>query len=341
MATSQDFGSTHNRVASLDTRLRVLPNWIFTGQAMTSDTRLKDGTRLSGPAYYGEFAHSGLHFVSRTTYTDRNPEFRSDLGFINRVDIREAAHTFGYVWRPEGRTIVSFGPKLKGMINYDRQGRLQDWSVNPEFEIELPRFTKIGVERWEGFELFADRGFRKHHNEVTFASDWKRWLALTAEYERGTAVNYYPAAGIRSFLANSTAATAGFTLRPNARLRLDESYIYSGLGTGTQSIFNNHIVRSKVNYQFNKAASLRAIVDYNSVLPNAALVALDREKHIGTDVLMTYMVNPGTALYVGYTDLFDNWRLDPTVSPALKRTAFPDMNTGRQVFVKLSYLFRF
>ena len=44
---------------------------------------------------------------------------------------------------------------------------------------------------------------------------------------------------------------------------------------------------------------------------------------------------------MGYTDLFDNLRLDPMVSPVLKRTAFPDLNTGRQVFVKLSYLFRF
>jgi hypothetical protein len=53
------------------------------------------------------------------------------------------------------------------------------------------------------------------------------------------------------------------------------------------------------------------------------------------------MLNPGTALHFGYTDLYDNLRLDPSVNPALRRTSFPDLNTGRQVFVKLSYLFRF
>ena len=341
MVTSQDFGPTHNRVASFDTRLRVLPNWILTGQAMTSSTRLRDGTRLSGPAYYSEFAHSGLHFVSSTTYTDRSPQFRADLGFINRVDMREAAHTVGYIWRPEGKAIVSFGPRVKGSINYDRLGRLQDWSVSPEFDLELPRFTTIKLNQWEGFELFADQGFRKRHTEITFASDWQRWLALTGEFQRGTAVNYYPAAGLRPSIANSTGAQAGFTLRPNAHWKLDETYLYSELATPSDGIFNNHIIRSKANYQFNKAASLRAILDYNAVLPNAALVNLDREKHVGADVLLTYMLNPGTALYVGYTDLFDNLRLDPMVSPVLKRTAFPDLNTGRQVFVKLSYLFRF
>ena len=49
MATSTDFGPSHNRVLSADTRLQLLPNWILTGQAMTSDTRLPDGRHLNGP----------------------------------------------------------------------------------------------------------------------------------------------------------------------------------------------------------------------------------------------------------------------------------------------------
>ena len=108
-----------------------------------------------------------------------------------------------------------------------------------------------------------------------------------------------------------------------------------------RSVFDNHIARSKVNYQFTRAASLRFILDYNSVLPNPSLIQFDNSKHVGVDALFTYMLNPGTALHAGYTDLYDNWRLDPSISPVLKRTAFPDLNTGRQFFVKLSYLFRF
>jgi hypothetical protein len=126
------------------------------------------------------------------------------------------------------------------------------------------------------------------------------------------------------------------------RTRIDETYIYSGLKTtGGVSVFDNHIARSKINYQFTRAASVRFILDYNSVLPNESLMSFDKSKHIGIDALFTYMVSPGTALYVGYTDLYDNWRLYPGVSPELRRTVFPDLNTGRQFFVKLNYLFRF
>ena len=140
----------------------------------------------------------------------------------------------------------------------------------------------------------------------------------------------------------SVIATAGFTLRPTAHARIQETYLYSGLRTDDgQSIFHNHILRSKVNYQFDRRTSVRAIIDYNGTLPNPHLVTLDRDKHLGLDFLFTYLINPGTALHAGYTDLYDNLRLDPTHSPELYRTSSPSLNTGRQFFVKLSYLFRF
>jgi len=138
------------------------------------------------------------------------------------------------------------------------------------------------------------------------------------------------------------------------RFRVDETYIYSRLATREGStpsgfspetpIFNNHILRTKLNYQFTRQLSLRAILDYNSVLPNAQLVALDRTKSLKADLLLTYLLNPGTALYIGYSDLFENLEIDPvTAAPlrTLRRTRSPNNSTGRQVFIKLSYLFRF
>jgi hypothetical protein len=56
-------------------------------------------------------------------------------------------------------------------------------------------------------------------------------------------------------------------------------------------------------------------------------------------VLLTYLVNPGTALYVGYTDGYDNVAIaaDGRVQPS----RHPSTSTGRQFFVKTSYLLRF
>jgi hypothetical protein len=123
-------------------------------------------------------------------------------------------------------------------------------------------------------------------------------------------------------------------------LLLDQTYIYSRLSQPSASIFDNHIVRSKVNYQFTRALSVRGIVDYNGILPNQSLVALERRKHLTADVLLTYLVHPGTALYVGYTDGYDNLQRDP-LDNTYRPGGSPTVSTGRQVFVKTSYLFRF
>lgn len=351
MVTSSNLGSTHNQVASADMRLRLLPNWTLTGQAMTSDTRLAEGLRLKGPAYFLKWEHEGKHLVSESWYRDRSPRFRSALGFFDRVDIREAGQMLGYYARPEGGVVQSYGPVVRGLVDYNREGVLRDWAFNPMFQMRLTRMTLISVGRMEAYELFRGQGFRGHQNQFSLKSEPKKWLALETSFSNGQDVNYYPGPGLTPFLGSMRRMTAGFTLRPGARLRIQERYLYSSLSTGKESglddspdgtsIFNNHILRSKVNYNFDRRASIRAIVDYNGVLPNSRLVSLKRKKHIGLDLLFTYMLNPGTAFHAGYTDLYDNLRLNPLQSPELYRTQFPNLNTGRQAFVKLSYLFRF
>jgi hypothetical protein len=51
--------------------------------------------------------------------------------------------------------------------------------------------------------------------------------------------------------------------------------------------------------------------------------------------------NPGTALYAGYTDGYRNLVIDPNDPSPLRRIASPNSSTGRQFFVKMSYLLRF
>ena len=108
--------------------------------------------------------------------------------------------------------------------------------------------------------------------------------------------------------------------------------------TANASVFINHLTRTRINYQFTRALSLRMIVDYNGVLENASLIDLQRQKRITGDALLTYLIHPGTALYVGYTDQLQNLGLfNGTVLPI----GFPSTTTARQFFAKVSYLIRF
>jgi hypothetical protein len=343
LATSRDFGSSSNRVFAFDALLKFGQNWSLTGQAIGSKTRTLEGRHYDGAAAYARLSRSGRKFHMNSYYQDHSPDFDTQLGFIQRVNMRETGYDMGYAWRPEKSRVVSFGPHISGSVTWDYSGRMTDWRATPSFMMELTRMTYLTATRTESFERFGGMDFRKNFSSIDFSTEWLRWLALSANVGTGKRINYYPAFGLKPFMANSFENSFGFTLKPSSRLNINETYLYSRLMARQKtesSIFNNHIFRSKINYQFSREFSLRAIIDYNAVLPNTTLVSLERTKRLGLDFLFTYLLHPGTAVYAGYTDNYENMHLDPRISPYLQRSGVPDTSSGRQFFVKLSYLLR-
>jgi hypothetical protein len=346
LATSRDDTSGSNRVYSVDTRLRLNPNWALIGQLAQSDTRQSNGVRQKGPAAWAELSHNGRHLVYASRFSDRSPDFHTDLGFIPRVDIRQMEQYFRYYWRPRNSLVALFGPDVTATLNWNRQGQVQDWIADVSFGANLKGPTGMGCRRVYAFELYQGRGFRKHATDCGVTTQRFKWLEVVADLGWGPSINYYPASGSVPSLANATSATFSLRFRPNPRFRCDQSYIYSRLGARSGSsapapaVFNNHILRTRLNYQFTRPLSVRAIIDYNAALPNPSLVNLERTKRLTADVLVTFLLNPGTALYLGFTDRYENLFIANTDPRTLARTGMPDTSTGRQFFVKLSYLWR-
>ena len=191
----------------------------------------------------------------------------------------------------------------------------------------------------EGYVAMLSIPFRSLRFASQTVQTWgfKR-ATFDLSYATGTRINYTPASGVAPFLANGNDLQAGFTLRPVARLKIDEIYYLTRLRTAQASVLVNHLTRTRINYQFTRELSLRVIMDYNAVLENAALIDLTRQKRITGDALLTYLIHPGTALYVGYTDQLGNLGL---IDGMVRPIPFPSTTTARQFFAKISYLFRF
>ena len=340
LVTSQDFGPSASRVASLDARLRINPRWFFDGQAIVSDSTPAAGEALRDASYYAGLSRSGRGLTYQLTYQDVGRDFRAPLGFVPRTDIRQATSFATYRWRPRTGAVQAFGPNSFVQATWSHDGALQDWLVRFPAQIDFKRQTGLFARRAESFERFAGLEFRESENLVNFYTSALSWMDFSVFAATGTRPNFYPAHGL-PLLASFLDGSVSLTFRPTSQLLIDETYLYSHLGErpGGRTIFDNHIVRTKVNYQFDRTLSLRAIVDYNAVLSNTDLVALDRTKHLTVDLLMTYLVAPGTAIYAGYTDGYDNIILDPVTGTRPIRS--PTTSTGRQVFLKTSYLFRF
>jgi predicted porin len=134
------------------------------------------------------------------------------------------------------------------------------------------------------------------------------------------------------------------TVRPTTRLAVESTVLENRFLTIDQNrnIFNNNIFRSKWNYQFTPRLSLRVIGQYSNVLPTAELSSLEYAKSLAGDVLVTYLLHPGTALYVGYSNMLENYnRLALEQAALLERSRAGLMSTAAGLFVKFSYLYHF
>src|SRR5205814_7064848 len=197
--------------------------------------------------------------------------------------------------------------------------------------------------------LPQDQDYHEHNYMISAGTSYLPKATIQAYYQRGTGVNFVPPADQPPVLASEDIVNLLLSFRPISALKIDNSYLFDrlrDLNSGA-AIFNNHIVRSKWNWQFSRQLSLRLILQYTATLANPALTSLESTKQFNGDFLITYLVHPGTAIYVGYNSDLQNLNVVPatpgtTVIPGyVTNTARGYINDSRQLFVKVSYLFRF
>ena len=335
----------------------------------------------AGPADKLEVRRNGLHFNYIGTYQDVSPGFVTVPGFLNRVDTRGLRQTMYYRFRPKKGWIVSWGPSLIQRFVFDHEGNRLDTYYDPYLKIEGRGQTYIWLDPYEelrerlrpqdfcflGFSCqpqIANRDYHEHISEVRFQTGYLRKVTVGATYDWGDGVNFVASSQAPSplnqpFLARQDTASGTLSFRPMKPLKIENTYLFERLratdstyllalsqipGVG-KGIFNNHIVRSKWNWQFTPQLSLRVILQYNSVLANtpgntvSPYSYLPTQKEFNADVLLTYLVHPGTAIYVGYNSDLRN--LDVVRGAGVFNTPKGYINDSRQFFVKVSYQFRF
>ena len=341
LVTDREFAGRSDRMFAVDTRWKLNRNWVASTQLARSDTHAAEGARKAGTAAFAEIQHEGRHFEYSGRYIGFTPTFAAPLGFVQRVGFHQTDHEWEYKWRPKRGAIVSVGPAMTSLFNWDRGGRLQDRELAGIFQLELTGETEIEFSHVAVFERFSGLSFEPHANRVSIDTKWLRWLAVDASYAWGTDVNHDPAPDLEPFLAQATEAEVEITVRPGPRLRLGQAYVASGLNSGGARVFTEQRLRTKINYQFNRFLSVRAILDYETVTPNAAFTDEDQERKWSGDILLTYLLNPGTALYLGYIDQYEDVEILPRSRSDLRRIGSRATSVGRQAFAKVSYLWRF
>lgn len=342
----------------------------------------------AGPAEKLDLHRDGLHLTYDATYNDISPGFVSMPGFINRVDIRETTQEVDYRFRPRRGWIVDYGPSLNLRYDFDHAGLRLDTDYMPYFAVQGRGQTVIILRPYEELRErlrpqdfcfygycstpLANQDYHEHFSGANFQTGYFKKVTLLASYEWGSGVNFVALPSSSNpaldpyghpYVAREDTAQGSLTVRPIKPLKIENTYLFERVrpnqsaqlfelsqnARAGRSVFNDHILRSKWNWQFTPQLSLRLILQYNGLLAGTPGVGspytyLATARQFNADFLITYLVHPGTAIYVGYNSDLQNLNVVPALpgTPgSVTNTARGYMNDSRQFFVKVSYLFRF
>lgn len=349
--THRSLLDSSNNVAGIDGRFKLSRHWLVNAQAASSRTKTLGGAQLNGSAYHVLLTGEGRQYSFNLGYDDRSPGFRTAVGFEPRVDIRRLSPSYSYRWRPEGKTLIAWGPNLNLTSVWDHAGTRLEWNFSPSMTWELIHQTQVRLSYSTGRErlrpqdfpvLNANRDFAPRDMGVSLSSAYFSKATFRVQFNRGTSINFVPPADAAPFISNTGFRSFEVTLRPFDKLQIDNTYLETRLTGGDADIFTNRIFRSRVNWQFNRKLSLRLIPQFNSLSVNPEQTLLTKTKSFNADVLAAYTLNPWTSLYVGYNNNARNVELftTPDGRQAL-RPARGLRNDSRQLYVKFSYLLRF
>ncbi|HEY0307141.1 MAG TPA: carbohydrate binding family 9 domain-containing protein [Acidobacteriaceae bacterium] len=365
----EEFGEGWNRTGGVDFIARVNERWTVTGQAVESSTSgTEDGAKggfpagySAGPASYLEVNRSGHAFNMDSTYQDFSSGFQTMVGFVQTLNIHNDQTHATYQWYPKHSVIQSFGLETNQNIAFDHQGnRVYHYSSFDPF-VKLTRkivIAPIGgqnsdtVGPQDGYAMAGSRNFTENFGGLVTRGQPYRQMNFDIQAIKGGNVNYNPVDGATPSLMNQEYVEARVTVAPLRQLTIDNTYLLDrdhSVQNGAL-VYESQTYRTKINYQFTRALSARVIVEYDSTLANELETSLPRTKQVQTQVLLTWLPHPGTAIYAGYNSDIQNLsrnfctrlgsgECDPN-QPVLP-TSTQYLNDGRQFFVKASYLLRF
>jgi hypothetical protein len=295
-------------------------------------------------------------------YVDITPGFLTETGFVPRVDQRAINQYGHFYFRTEGKHLIFHGPEENLNQLWDHTNTTLQQVASFDYVFMLHGNIVIApiiayqsdVLRPSDFEgLPGNQQYAQDAVGLVFRGTPSRMFNWNVRAFRQGTVVVVPPKGQLPYTGDETAITALLGIKPTRRLQIDNSYILERVVNGAvgHAVVNSNTIRSKWNYQFTKEFSLRFIGQYTGTLTNPQYSSLPTTKNMNFDVLFTYLLNPGTAVYVGYNSNLEN--IDPGLcvrvagatecdpnGNGLLRTNSGLINDGRQFFVKISYLFR-
>ncbi|QXD16786.1 carbohydrate binding family 9 domain-containing protein [Rhodocaloribacter litoris] len=283
-----------------------------------------DGETYNGWAAYTAFRRNARHWNFDLWYTGRSPTFRAANGFVTQNNIHQAMFFTRYTFYLEKGFLQRLSPELLAgyFWNFEKQRKDEFLRLGVQAQMKGQTYARVRVLVFSN-ERFAGKDFRGlRRMDAVVESNFSDPVRLGGFVSVGTAIARNLAEPTMGRVLNLELWGA---VKPGTRLSLQPNFTFARLtdrDTGDE-VFSGYILRVRTSYQFTRRLFLRLVTQYN-----------DFARTLEVDPLLTYKVNPFTALYLGSTHDFRDFREE---ARGFFAGYYP---TGRQIFFKLQYLFR-
>ena len=336
IVTSREFAGSSNQVAGLDSNFRLGDTHSFGVRAVgTQDTDL-DGLETSGFLLDASIRSTGRNLSYFLAHYALSPDFRTDVGFVRRVDQRATFANIRYAWWPEN-WIVSWGPNFTYMRGHNFAGDLDDEQFNAGVNLSFMNNIRFDGNISREMERFGGINFHKTRFSYMGVNSASRRVSFGIGSNGGDQVYYDEE---RPYLGRDfgwrTFLNLRFVSRWSTRIFVDTNRFINVTAAGEDDlVFDVNIFRTQTTYQFTDRLLFRNISEFHSF-----------DQRLNLNFLLTYRINAGTVFYVGYDDRYQQGDLisRDANGDGIDDRYFPTVSmlrTNRAFFTKLQYLFRY
>lgn len=308
---------SYNRVFGIDGQFKWRKNFYFNYQAIGSKTKFPDRTTGIVSAFYGSFRYSSRNLGLELGFESIHPDFEASSGFIRRTDYKKVNSSASYTIYP-GKKYLS---RIISSVSYSKYFDFNNDAIEENLTLSL-RFMATLNSRINfiftpaSMESYANIDFKKKRFGICSGYYLIKWAEFGLSLWTGDSIRYDP---VNPYLGWSNTISPWINFKPSSRLQLRFDFNKNTFRKkrGGELVYDYNILRQKSTYQITKEISLRTILDYNHYY-----------KKIYGSFLLSYILRPGSVIFLGYDD---NYSKDELGSYA---------RTNRSVFVKFSYWWR-
>ncbi len=310
VVTDREGDDYFNRVAGIDGDIKFTKTDKIVFQYLGSQTRYPDQVvndfaqpeeDFWGSAFAVIYRHTTQHVSLYAVYQDIAADFRADVGFVEQTDVRAVNIGGGYTWRRNpGHWFTRLGIEGGYLYETDRSKNLLDKGFQGSLYYSGPLQSSFNLNVNIGKRTFMAMEFDDNYLNFTAR------LRPTGDLYLGI----YGVFGDRIDFSNIRAGER-FLLNPflqyniGRHLYMGFDHVFERLNIEAGRLYLANISNLRLIYQFNRRAFLRTILQYVDYQYTPELYTFPRDpeyRHLFSQVLFSYKINPQTVLFLGYSD---------------------------------------